>query len=500
MIFVTHRLRFVVCFGLLLGISSLVTPRAGGGARRAPAGGSWPMFGGTPQRNMANVTDKNITSDWSVEEGKRKNIKWVADLGSKAFGGPVIAGGRVFMGTNNAAPRDPKLKAKDSAVLMAFNESDGKFLWQNVHEMPHEEIFRDFLDHGLVSTPTVDGDRLYYVTPACEVICAGAADGKIAWRYDMRQELGVVPFHCGNCSPLLVGDRVFLVTGNGRGDDGKVAAPKAPSFIALDKKDGKLLWQNNMPSERIIEGQWSNPVLATVGGKPQVIFPGGDNVLYALEPATGALIWKFDCNPGKKSPEGVNKSENFIIATPVVQEDKLYIGLGVYPDHSWPTRFSYFLCVDITKKGDVSPRSLDAKAPRDKNSALVWAYGGLIEPRPKKGALARFGPTMSTAAIHDGLVYISDRDGYVYCLDAKTGQRYWNYDVKDGTWGSPYYVDGKVYQAGEGGGITIFEAGKMGKVIRQVDMEEGVLGTPVAASGVLYVATRSKLYAIAEKK
>src|SRR5262249_9533065 len=35
---------------------------------------SWPMFGGTPQRNMANVTDKNIATDWSVEEGKQKNI------------------------------------------------------------------------------------------------------------------------------------------------------------------------------------------------------------------------------------------------------------------------------------------------------------------------------------------------------------------------------------------------------------------------------------------
>jgi outer membrane protein assembly factor BamB len=107
---------------------------------------------------------------------------------------------------------------------------------------------------------------------------------------------------------------------------------------------------------------------------------------------------------------------------------------------------------------------------------------------------------MSTAAIHDGLVYISEREGYVHCLDAKTGERYWNFDLKGGVWGSPYYVDGKVYQGGESGDITIFEAGKKGKVIRQVDMEGGVLGTPVAAGGVLYIATGSKLYAIAEKK
>src|SRR5207244_11393189 len=96
----------------------------------------WPMFGGTPERNMANVVDKNIATTWSTEEGKRKNIKWLAELGSYAYGGPVVADGKVLVGTNNAAPRDPKNKGKDKAVVMAFNEAEGKFLWQIVHDIP----------------------------------------------------------------------------------------------------------------------------------------------------------------------------------------------------------------------------------------------------------------------------------------------------------------------------------------------------------------------------
>ena len=59
------------------------------------------MFGGTPERNMVNAVDKNIAVTWNAEEGKRKNIKWVAQLGSKSYGGPVIADGKVFVGTNN---------------------------------------------------------------------------------------------------------------------------------------------------------------------------------------------------------------------------------------------------------------------------------------------------------------------------------------------------------------------------------------------------------------
>src|SRR5262245_13655767 len=68
----------------------------------------WLMFGGTPQRNMVNLTAKNIPIEWSAEEGKEKNILWTADLGSKAYGGPIIAGGRILVGTNNQKPRDPK--------------------------------------------------------------------------------------------------------------------------------------------------------------------------------------------------------------------------------------------------------------------------------------------------------------------------------------------------------------------------------------------------------
>jgi outer membrane protein assembly factor BamB len=461
----------------------------------------WPMFGGTPERNMANVVDKNIPTDWSIEEGKRKNIKWMAELGSYAYGGPVVAGGKVFVGTNNAAPRDPRNKGRDKAVLMAFNESDGKFLWQIVHDIPPLEILSQVMNLGLLSTPAVYGKHIYYVTPSCEVICAGIDAGKVEWRYDMMKELKVVPLHCGNCSPLVVGDRVYVVTSNGRDEADKVPSPNAPSFISLDKKTGKLAWQSNLPGENIIEGQWSNPTLATVSAKQQIIFPGGDSVIYSLEPDTGKLIWKFQCLAGQKKGNDPKARRNYPIGTPVVAGNRLYIGLGVYPEGPGAEPpFSHFLCLDITKTGDVSPASLDAPAAVNKNSALVWAYGGMVQPKPKKGRAVVFRSTLSTAAIHDGLAYISEDAGYLHCLDAQTGQKYWEHDFKAGVWGSPYYVDGKVYQGAQDGSIVIFEAAKKYKVIRQLDMEETIEGTPVVANGVLYIATKSKLYAIAEKK
>ena len=100
-------------------------------AGKAAVANAWPLFGGTPGRNMVNTVDKNVPTEWDVKSGK--NIKWSAHLGSRAYGGPVIAGGKVFVGTNNEAPRNPDIKG-DKGVLMCFKESNGKFLWQAVHD------------------------------------------------------------------------------------------------------------------------------------------------------------------------------------------------------------------------------------------------------------------------------------------------------------------------------------------------------------------------------
>ncbi|MBI2807050.1 MAG: PQQ-binding-like beta-propeller repeat protein [Planctomycetes bacterium] len=466
-----------------------------------------PMFGGSPQRNMVNTIDKDTPVLWSVAEGKKKNIKWMAQLGGNtAYGGPVVAGGKIYIGTNQKGNN-----TFEKALLLAFNEADGKLLWKIVHDFPPDELFSEGKGSGLCSTPVVEGDRLYYVAPGCEVICADTA-GKVRWTYDMMKELKVVPHHLGNCSPLIVGDLVMVVTSNGVDNEGTLTSPKAPSFIAVNKKTGKLVWQSSLPGTKIIEGQWSNPALAIVNGQPQVIFPGGDDVIYALKPETGDLIWKCNCNPFPRK-KGMRGIDPYFISTPVIAGDRLYIGLGVYPTNAHTPRFSYFLCLDVTKKGDVSMKSYDPKDVKNKGSALVWAFGGPINPPPEKGRQVYFGSTISTAAVHDGLAYINEEGGYLHCLDAKTGKQYWSHDFKTSVWGSPYWVDGKVYIANDDGDVLIFKHGKerqyyiAGKlapgnkdndrrVVPSNNLDDGIQSTPVVANGVLYIVTKTKLYAI----
>jgi outer membrane protein assembly factor BamB len=463
--------------------------------------GVWTMFGGSPSRNMVNLKDSHIATDWKVEGG-HKNIKWVAQCGTRTYGGPVIAGGQIYVGTNNDRPHDPKVKGPH-AVLLCFRESDGKFLWQLAHKMPPPGVVREALKDGLCSTPTVEGNRLYYVTPACEVICA-SSKGKVLWSFDMMKKLKVFPCYVGNCSPLIVGDLLYVVTGNGRDAENQLPAPKAPSFVALNKKTGEPVWQKNTPGANIIEGQWSNPAYGKVKGKGQVIFPGGDGWLYGFEPKFGTLVWKFDCNlkdATLKKKRG-REMRNYLVSTPVVYKNRVYVGTGLYPDNPRGNGPGHFWCVDMSKTGDVSPTLVvDAKAdpPKTKknpNSALVWHFGGSIKPRPEEGREYRLGQTISTCAIHDGLVYLAEYEGFLHCLDAKTGKKYWEHDFKTGIWDSPYWVDGKIYLGNDDGDVFVCKHGKKETKVAQIEMGEGVKSTPVSANGVLYILTSTKMFAI----
>jgi outer membrane protein assembly factor BamB len=475
----------------------------------------WPVFGGTASRNMVNLTERNIPGEWHIArsaDGKgvdlkaSKHLKWAVALGSRSYGGPTVADGKVFIGTNNHAPRDPKIKG-DKGVVMCFRESDGQFLWQIVHDKLPSGQVHDWPNEGICATPCVEGDRLYYTSNRCEAVCANTADGKIVWRLDMMKDLNVFPHNMTAASPLIAGDTLFVVTANGV-DEGhiNIPSPSAPSFLAVDKKTGKVKWQSAAPGKDIMHGQWSNPTYAAVPGKPQIIFPGGDGWLYSFEPETGKLIWKFDANPKDAKYElGGRGAKSDFIGTPVVVGSQCFIGTGQDPEHY--EGIGHLWCIDLTKTGDVSPELVvDAKASPVKtkpnpNSAAVWHYGGPTtkEDQEKLQRDYYYGRTMSTVSVHDGLVYAGELAGYVHCLDAKTGKVHWVHDLKSGVWGSTYWVDNKVFIATEDGDVWVFPHGSKKPDPKRMETPQAVRSTPIAVNGVLYIMSESYLYAVANK-
>ena len=572
--------RFAPLALVLLALPLAAAPVPKGGP--APA---WPMFGGTPARNMVSLKEKlpalpREGPDWDDEKAAKKWqaewVLWKVDLGSRAHGGPVVADGKVYVGTNNARPRntrdtmrdlDGNVCPVDKGVLMCFDEKTGQFLWQAVHDKLVKGGVLDWPQQGLTSTPAVVGDRVYYVSNQCRVVCVDvngftdgnqgvqtekyqdATDADIVWEYDMIRLLGVEPHSISNGSPLIVGDRLFVQTSNGVGEcHVNVPAPDAPSLICLDRNTGKLLWSDNSPGKNILHGQWSSPTYAEAP-VPQVIHGQGDGWLRAFDPATGKLLWKFDGNrKGAKYDLGGEGEKSDFVATPVVHNGRVYIGTGQDPEHSGG--LGNLWCVDLTRaveRGakspdrDVSPELLvrqekqpdgGEKAVTTPNpaSALAWVYGGPEKRRWSPGAY-KFCRTLSSVAVVDDVVYAADVLGYFHCLNATTGEPFWQYDTKSEIWGSPYFVDGKVLIGNSAGDLFAFkhtakpakfdaiEAAKgapdrktareiykaeRAKVEREyllakIEFPHGIRTTPTVVNGVLFVTTESTLYAIRKR-
>jgi outer membrane protein assembly factor BamB len=233
------------------------------------------MLGRDETRNGVSP-EQGAPVDWQVESRdpatgavrKSRNIKWSAKLGQRSLGGPVVANGLVWVGTNNEQPRDPQVK-DDASVLMCFRESDGQFLYQYVSPRlrgPNVTIENDWPSHAMGSTPLIDGDRLWFLSNRCEAICLniaplrkGTGTPTVLWKIDLRQQYGVVPNCCGMAggyhpSFARAGrDGVSVVTTNGSVFGYPVPAPGAPSLICFQKDTGRLLWKDSTPGKDILD-------------------------------------------------------------------------------------------------------------------------------------------------------------------------------------------------------------------------------------------------------
>src|SRR4029077_8426053 len=125
--------------------------------------------------------------------------------------------------------------------------------------------------------------------------------------------------------------------------------PRAPELIAINKKTGKLVWEDNSVGDRILHGQWSTPMIAEMGGVLQLVHGQGDGWTRGYEALTGKKLWEFDLNP-KDSVWQKNRKE--VISTPVIYQDKIYIGNAQDPEHG--EGVGHFYCIDPTKRGDIT--------------------------------------------------------------------------------------------------------------------------------------------------
>jgi outer membrane protein assembly factor BamB len=278
------------------------------------------------------------------------------------------------------------------------------------------------------SSPAVDNGKVYfavyYNTVEICIYCLNATDGEIIWIYKIPGGNGV------RASPVVYNGKVFI----GAPD------PEPGCMYCLDADTGEEIW---------ISQTIDNPGSPAVYSN-RVFFGADDFNVYCLDADDGEVIWKYKTGGEEKPRIHV-----------AIYDDKLYAGGrdGLY-------------CLDI-EDGD-----------------LVWKY-------PTDDYILAY--IYTTPCVAYGFVYFAPVDDKIYCLEADSGEKIWEYDTALRIISSPAVADGKVYI----GTYDCFEgdfrdlgSGKIycldaisGKKIWEYDTASRVFCTPAIANGKIYVGT-----------
>jgi outer membrane protein assembly factor BamB len=98
--------------------------------------------------------------------------------------------------------------------------------------------------------------------------------------------------------------------------------------------------------------------------------------------------------------------------------------------------------------------------------------------------------------VHDQLLYAVELEGRLHCLDASNGKLHWTHDFQSQVWGSPMWVDGKLFIGTLDGDLFAFRHGKDKKLLAKTSFDQPIATAPVVANGVMYVMTDRGLYAL----
>jgi outer membrane protein assembly factor BamB len=490
----------------------------GSGASLAIArGADQPQWGHAWDRNLVSA-ERGLPATFNPTNGL--NVAWTAELGTETYSSPIVAGGRVYIGTNNEHPRDPH-RAGDRGVLLCLDEKDGHLLWQ--HAVPKRELdpYYDWPKTGLSSPVTVEGHRVYLVNNRGEVVClddrgmangndgpfrdegtylqprskdgtqvpspVGELDADMLWVRDLTREAGIWSHDGAHASILIDGDFLYLNTSTGVDNTHRVIrTPDAPSLVVLDKHTGRIVAREREGiAPNVFHCTWSSPSMGKIGGRKTLIFAAGNGVLYGFEPlskrpsegsvTTLRKLWQveFDADhpPGDIHSFLSNRREgpSNIYGMPVLQDGRLFVAGG--GDWFWGKNQSWLKCFTLDSHGDKSGPSIAWSTPIGRH-------------------------TMATPALSGGRVYVTDSQYALHCVDASSGTTLWRQDLGAELWASALVADGKVYVGTRRGGFWVFRDAPTPEVLGHVELGAPINSTATAANRTLYVATMSRLYAV----
>jgi outer membrane protein assembly factor BamB len=396
---------------------------------------NWPQWRGPRGDGVSKET--NLPTRWSATE----NIAWKLPLPGMGGSTPIVWGDRLFLTCEDG--RD--------LVLLCVS-TGGKELWKRKIGSGR---FRARTDEGnwASPSPSTDGKHVFTFVGSGDCACFDF-DGKEVWKFNAQERYGRFRIQFGmHSTPVLHGDRLYF----------QLIHSGGAKVVAVDTKDGKTVWEVARKSDGYAENEhsYASPVLWS-NGKESYLVTHGNDYAVAVSLKDGSEIWRL----GDLNPKGrrYNPTLRFV-ASPVATPE--------------------LIVVPSAKKGPVVGVKPEARG-------LVMT-GSKYEQwrRP------RFTPDVPSPLVHDGLVYLSREDGFLDCLDAKTGEQLYSKRLHAARYrASPVYAGGNVYLTARDGVVTVVKAGRKVEQIAENELPDQTSASPVVANGRIYIRGFKALYAI----
>ena len=391
-----------------------------------------------------------------IHFSETQNLKWKVEIPGKGHATPLVWEDKVIIltavPTTEKGNRDTNENADHPMTpqtteyihefrVILINRSNGETIWEKTvaRELPLEGTHE--LGSWASNSPCTDGENIYAYFGSRGLYCLDF-EGNILWQRDFGQSNKHMSFGEGD-SPYLHGERIFVLWDH-----------QGECFLySIDTKSGKDVWV----AKRDEITSWSTPLVVEVNGKLQVI-TSATNQVRSYDYETGEVLWF-----------GTGMTRN-VIPNPVYADGILYLASGF--------RGSALMAVDIARaKGDITG-----------SDAILWTYN-------------QDTPYTPNLLLMDGKLYfLRVNNGFLTCLDAKTGNVVYAREKLDGVstlFSSPTGASGRIYIASKDQ-VLVLKGGDKPEVLAKNSLDDDFHASPVVVGNDLIIRGFKSLYCFSE--
>jgi outer membrane protein assembly factor BamB len=254
---------------------------------------SWPSFRGTNRTAVSSET--GLLQEWPTSGPA---LLYEIKGAGEGYSSLAIAGGRIYTLGNKLSTASDQ-----DEYLSCFDEATKQQLWKTktgpawASGQPAWQSSR--------STPTVDGDLVFVLTPHGRLVCCETATGKQVWQKDMRKDFkGDKGDGWGYSESVLVdGEHVVCTPGKSE-----------MTMVALNKKTGDLVWSASRPDDR--GAGHASIAVSNVGGTKVYVQTTAGGAL-GVRAEDGELMWSYP----------IDKT-TAVAPSPIIRDDLVFFAAG----------------------------------------------------------------------------------------------------------------------------------------------------------------------------